>query len=269
MSIHQDIEQTGKLRRAMMWFTEVKAFERGQKRCELQAKQIMARFLLYMDSNEFVTNIDLQEDFHIHNSIANMHAWLVFQRLRDFSENKYANILGEELINAFNDMITTEMETVDVLRRHKKIEELDNYLFAIRNNLDFHFFINGPSVDNPAFKLDALVWTCIFHEKVPRYSEKVYRISQYLLKHYKYLKTVQFTDIEKGNIDWGAWRIPYNARETFTRIPANIPLSEEEYEKEYNSCYTTKKYHYNYRHDGELSEEMMIKTFINMHSKQL
>jgi len=80
-------------------------------------------------------------------------------------------------------MVTNEMQDVEVLRRHKKIEELDNYLFAIRRNLDFHFFINGASVDCPEFKLDALVWTCIFHEKVPRYSEKVYRMSQYLLIH--------------------------------------------------------------------------------------
>jgi hypothetical protein len=27
------------------------------------------------------------------------------------------------------------------------------------------------------YKLDALVWTCIFHEKVPRYSDKVYKMS--------------------------------------------------------------------------------------------
>ena len=29
-------------------------------------------------------------------------------------------------------MINREMEDVEVLRKHKKIEELDNYLFAIR-----------------------------------------------------------------------------------------------------------------------------------------
>ena len=103
------------------------------------------------------------------------------------------------------------MEDVEVLRRHKKIEELDNYLLAIRRNLDFHFFINGASAEQHEYKLDALVWTCIFHEKVPRYSEKVYRMSHYLLNHFEYLKTLSFTDIEKGLIDWGAWRVPYNS----------------------------------------------------------
>jgi hypothetical protein len=34
--------------------------------------------------------MDVENDFHINHSIANMHVWLIYQRLRDFSENKYA-----------------------------------------------------------------------------------------------------------------------------------------------------------------------------------
>ena len=68
-------------------------------------------------------------------------------------------------------MITQEMENVDVPRKFKKIEDINNYLDAIRRNLDFHFFINGASTERPEHKLDALVWTCIYHEKVPCYSE--------------------------------------------------------------------------------------------------
>lgn len=79
------------------------------------------------------------------------------------------------------------MDTVEVLKRYKKVEQIDNYLQAIRNNLDFHFHINGVSVTQPEFKLDALVWTCIFHEKVPRYSDVVYRMACYLLEHHRYL----------------------------------------------------------------------------------
>jgi hypothetical protein len=152
-------------------------------------------------------------------------------------------------------MITNEMEDVQVLRKFKKIEDIENYLFAIRRNLDFHFFINGATTTQPEYKLDALVWTCVFHEKVPRYSDKVYKMSQYLLKHFQYLKTLSYTDIEKGNIDWSVNRIPYNSREQFTRIAANTPLSPEEFEKEMDSPYKTKKYHYNYRNPDELTEE--------------
>ena len=44
----------------------------------------------------------------------------------------------------------------------------------------------------------------------------------------------------------------------------NPPLSPEEFEKEFNSPYTVKKFHYNYRDESELSEENLRKTFINL-----
>ena len=36
------------------------------------------------------------------------------------------------------------------------------------------------------------------------------------------------------------------------------------FEKEMNSPYKTKKYHYNYRNAEELTEENLRKTFVNM-----
>lgn len=89
--------------------------------------------------------------------------------------------LREDVIDAYNKMTDQEMNNVDVLRKAKKIEDIDNYMYAIRRNLDFHFFINGKSVDNPYYKLDALVWSSIFHEKVPRYSQQVYKMSEYIV----------------------------------------------------------------------------------------
>ena len=148
-------------------------------------------------------------------------------------------------------MINKEMEDVEVLRKHKKIEELDNYLFAIRQNLDYHFFIHGISSVEPEYKLDALVWSCIFHEKVPRYSETVYKASMYILEHFNYMRTLSFTDIEKGNFTFSASRVPYNCRERFTRMKANKPLSPEEFQKEVDSPYGIKKYHYNYKQPEE------------------
>jgi hypothetical protein len=65
-------------------------------------------------------------------------------------------------------------------------------------------------------------------------------------------------------VDWSVHRVPYNAREQFTRIAANTPLSPEEFEKEYDSPFKTKKYHYNYRQPEELTEENLKRTFINM-----
>lgn len=206
--------------------------------------------------------MDIPNDFHINHAITNMHLWLVYQRLRDFSENKFAFTLREDMIDAFNRMTKGEMENVDVLRKAKKIEDLDNYMFQIRRNLDFHFFINGKSVDNPYYKLDALVWSSIFHEKVPRYSQQVYKMCEYLVQHFNYLKSLDFTDIEKGMVDWCAYRVPFNYDNKV--IKSNPPLSEDEFQKELDSPFKTKKYHYSFRREEELTEENLQKTFVNL-----
>ena len=52
---------------------------------------------------------------------------------------------------------------------------------AIRSAFDFHFFVQPKSVENPYYKLDALVWSEIFQEKVPRYSDKVYKMAEYIV----------------------------------------------------------------------------------------
>lgn len=89
-------------------------------------------------------------------------------------------------------------------------------------------------------------------------------MSQYLLNHYYYLQTLSYDQISQGKVDWSVHRVPFNARERFTRIAANTPLSPEEFEKEFDSPFKTKKYHYNYRHPEELTEENLKRTFINM-----
>jgi len=77
-----------------------------------------------------------------------------------------------------------------------------------------------------------------------------------------YLKTLSFQDIEKCSIEWSSYRVPVNYKTALIKV--NPPLSEEEFEKELNSPYKVKKYHYNFRQDDELTEENLRKTFINL-----
>jgi len=74
----------------LTYFTDTKAFERGTKRSKMQVNNVLQRILMYIDSWEFVNAMDVPSDFHINHSIANMHVWLLYARLRDFAENKYA-----------------------------------------------------------------------------------------------------------------------------------------------------------------------------------
>ena len=106
------------------------------------------------------------------------------------------------------------------------------------------------------------MWSCIYHEKVPRYSDKVYKMSEYFASHFQYIKSLSYSDLEKSIIDWSAYRVPFNYREKLVKV--NPPISPEEFEKELNSLYKVKKFHYNFRQDDELSEEHLQKTFINL-----
>ncbi len=54
-----------------------------------------------------------------------------------------------------------------------------------RQVFDRHF--NTIYKDNPYVKLDALVWSTIFFEKVQRYSDEVYIMTEYFYKNYLYI----------------------------------------------------------------------------------
>lgn len=259
---YMDIRNIKGLRRAWVWLTEMRIYERSRHRNKLQAKVLLQKLFQYPDSWEFVNQLEVEEDFHINHSIINMHLWLICTRLKDFTKNKFAEEFKAELIDAFNSYTRNEIYDLDVMRKEKKIESIENYLFSIRNNFDYHFYINGKTAENPYFKIDALVWSCIYHEKAPRYADKIYKMSEYFIRCFKYIKTLSFQDLEGGNIDWNACRTPVNFKDRVMKH--NIPLSEYEFNKEMNSSYKTKKYHYNYRWPEELTEEYLKKTFINM-----
>lgn len=72
-----DIKNISKLRRAWIWLTEMRIYERSRHRNKLQAKIILQKLFQYPDSWEFVNQLEVEEDFHINHSIINMHIWLV------------------------------------------------------------------------------------------------------------------------------------------------------------------------------------------------
>lgn len=87
-------------------------------------------------------------------------------------------------------------------------------------------------------------------------------MAEYFVSHYQYLKSVPFTQIEKGMVDWSAYRVPFNYQNKVIKV--NPPLSEEEFEREHESPYKVKKYHYSFRREEELTEENLRKTFVNL-----
>ena len=63
-------------------------------------------------------------------------------------------------------------------------------------------------------------------------------------------------------VDWSAYRVPYNYQNKVLKV--NVPLTEEEFEREADSPYKVKRYHYSFRRPEELTEENLQKTFVNL-----
>ena len=67
-----------KFRGFMERLFSLKLLERGRKSVKLQAKHLLMRLILYKDCWELVHTIDLDNDFHIHHAVMNVHIWLLY-----------------------------------------------------------------------------------------------------------------------------------------------------------------------------------------------
>ena len=89
LDMFKELENTSKMSRWMDKFKTFNLFFRGRERSALQANNILKAIFYYPDSREFVDKMENEEDFHISNTIANIHVWMVTTRLKHFSEEKY------------------------------------------------------------------------------------------------------------------------------------------------------------------------------------
>ena len=87
-------------------------------------------------------------------------------------------------------------------------------------------------------------------------------MGDYLIKQYEYMKTLTFEQIERGEINWNVYKVSTNFKDRILKY--NSPMSVSEFEIESECDFETKKFHYNYRHEDELKEEYLLKTFANI-----
>lgn len=74
---------------------------------------------------------------------------------------------------------------------HLAVKKPDRFAKVIKSSTDkhfkaftYHFNMAGFSRDNLYKGIDALVWSNVFMQKVERYSDIVYRFSEYFVKNY-------------------------------------------------------------------------------------
>jgi len=87
-------------------------------------------------------------------------------------------------------------------------------------------------------------------------------MSEYFVQHFLYLKSLNYEQIEKATVDWSAYRVPFNYANKIVKV--NPALSEEEFEREQESPYKLKKYHFSFRRPEEITEENLQKTYVNL-----
>lgn len=101
-----------------------------------------------------------------------------------------------------------------------------------------------------------------------RYSDLVYLISEYFVKHYEYLNNVSYEKFENANILWDIYRIPVNFKAKLTEV--NPPLSKEELEQEIKSDAKVKRHYYTYDDpESELPINKEVDNVINRRFEQV
>jgi hypothetical protein len=187
--------------------------------------------------------------------------WLICQRLQHFKRSKQAFELIFEILNTYKKICKEEFENVDTLRKLSKFSTIEELYEDQKNMFNWHFYIYNPTVENLYFKIDSLVWSYIYREKIDRYDERVFKLSHYFIYHFEKFKEYTLEDFETLNFKFDLKAsIPYNYKDKILRY--NEVLDNEYMFLEKFSNYQYKIYSYNYKTEPERNEENLIKTFI-------
>ena len=164
-------------------------------------------------------------------------------------------------------MTSIQWNNVDTLRKHRKFKNLENHCKQLIEYMTWRFRIQNNTSENIFYKIDALVWQFVFRERIPRYDERVYKLSYYLINNYNYLQSKSLDELIDLNFDWNIETIPINYKEILLKY--NPVLNNDEYLREKSSNYDLKKYNYFYLNVQDKSEENMTKTYIryNLHER--
>lgn len=187
--------------------------------------------------------MDLPPDFHIEFAILNMHVWFILRRLKVFN-NKKSEMMSKALQHAFRRYCQIEVNKIHLKKKNDFIKDLEYFCDLNRQNYEKHFYNNPKTSSNPYYKIDALMWSTIFFEKVERYSDRVYIMSEYMVKHFNYINHLSQEDLERGQVDFDVYRNSLDFTSKIKEI--NPPLTEEEFEAELNSDKPVKAFFYNY-----------------------
>lgn len=130
--------------------------------------------------------MNIPADFHIEHSLVNIQSWMMIDRLRKINtpESKFTGRFMELMIKKW---MEEEVGRIHLRKKNEFARDIESYMRVSNGYLDYHFNKNSATVKNNYYKLDALVWSIVYFEKVPRYSDEVFKMAEYLKVNYDYI----------------------------------------------------------------------------------
>ena len=149
---------------------------------------------------------------------------------------------------------------IDTLRKISKFKLIEDSFDTQKRQLHWHFLIYNITTENPYYKIDALVWSFIFREKIPRYDDRVYKMSHYLILQYEKFNSLTFKDIQNLDFDLTTSIIPTNFKEKI--LFYNPQVDPKTAFKEKYSTFNNKLYSYYYLTGKDLDTKNLKKSFV-------
>lgn len=210
------------------------------------SNSIFSRIEEYVKCIEFNTVLDIPPDFQIELIVLSVHVWAILNRLNDFQQNSLIVTLKHYLMNILYRKVENEVGALHINRKGDLILDSKHYIDNCIRFFNYHFRGNLETVDNNIYKLDSLVWTSVFLEKMDRYDRRIYLFSGYLLELVKAFEKKELEDFLRADLDINVFMIPFDYEEQLKKV--NPPLSRDQLKIEQSkSKNSDKKYRYDYK----------------------
>jgi len=201
--------------------------------------------------------LSIPPDFHIEHSLVNVHLWLIVDRLKKINTLE-SNYMAKHMEYLFRKYSVEKTNRIHLKKKNDFVRDVNHFMLNNRIAYDHHFNKHPITSNNPYIKMDSLIWSTIFFEKVPRYSDVVYLLSEYVIKHFEYFQRLEMSDFLNADIEWDVFRITVNYKAHLQTV--NVPLTDEQLKTEVESDAKIKKHYYSY---DDPNSELPINTEIN------
>lgn len=160
---------------------------------------------------EFQRLLRIPPDFQIELAVLHFHGWL----LMDFARRIGGSIgtyMARKLQHNLRGVVVERIGKLNIKKKQDFQKNVSQVLRLNLNVFDYHFNKSPVTKENPYVKIDGLIWSTVFLEKVDRYSEEVYLFSEYAVKSYQMMKEMTEEQFMTCMVEFDAYIGDYDCR---------------------------------------------------------